>query len=61
VEIDQTCNNFGKVHKLYAKLEKDPKIDVDMKAKGRTPFPLNNLVNCSCGTKIDLTPVRMDI
>jgi hypothetical protein len=61
VIIDHTCKNCGKVHNLYAKLKKDPKIDRDMKGQGRTPFPMNNLITCPCAEKIDLTPVRRDI
>ncbi|MBM4294176.1 MAG: peptidase [Deltaproteobacteria bacterium] len=61
VVIDHSCNNCGKMHKLYAKLKKEPKIDFDMKAQGRTPLPVNNLITCPCGVKIDLTPVRRDI
>jgi hypothetical protein len=60
-EIDQKCPNCGKIHLLYAKFKKDPKIDMDMKAAGRTPFPTTQLINCPCGTRIDITPVKRDI
>ena len=59
--IDHTCNKCGKIHKLYAKFKKEGRIDADMKVQGRTPFPSNNLITCSCGAKSDLTPVRRNI
>jgi hypothetical protein len=61
VMIDHKCPSCGKAHLLYAKLKKDPKVDKDMQAKGRIPFPPTQLITCICGTRIDLTPLKMDL
>ncbi len=61
VEIDQKCPKCGAVHKIYAKLVKDQKIDKDFKVKGRKPFPENGKLACGCGFEIDLSGVRNNI
>jgi len=56
--IDAKCNKCGRVYPLYFKFIKDPKIDKAMQGQGKTPYPKSNMINCQCGARIDLTPVR---
>lgn len=61
VAFKQRCPQCGKIYKIYAKLENNPKIDVDFKRKGYIPFPRNNKIECECGFQIDLLGVRNEI
>lgn len=61
VEIDQQCPKCGKVYKIYAKLVPNSNIDNDQKKKGRTSFPKDNSIQCECGSKIDLTPIKNNL
>ncbi|HME50983.1 MAG TPA: peptidase [Candidatus Lokiarchaeia archaeon] len=61
VEIDIDCPHCGKKHNIYAKFLPNPQIDIDLKKKGRTPFPKNNILRCSCGFEIDLSGLKNDL
>ncbi len=61
VHLDVKCSHCGKVHNLYAKFVDDPKIDQDMKKQGRVAYPKDNKLQCSCGSKIDLSEQRRKI
>lgn len=58
VEIEQKCPKCGIVHKIYAKLVSNPKIDVDFKNKGFAPFPKDAKIICKCGFEIDLLGIK---
>ncbi|MHA1747189.1 MAG: SDH family Clp fold serine proteinase [Promethearchaeota archaeon] len=58
VEATITCPKCGKTVKIYGKFTRSSKIDEDMKKKGIIPFPKSNLLECPCGFKIDLNPLR---
>ncbi|MCK4431673.1 MAG: ATP-dependent Clp protease proteolytic subunit [Candidatus Aminicenantes bacterium] len=61
VEIGQKCPKCGTVHKLYAKFEPDPQIDIDLKKKGFKPFPKDAKLKCNCGFEIDLSGIKNQI
>jgi len=61
VEIRQKCPKCGTVHKLYAKFEPDPQIDIDLKKKGFKPFPKDAKLKCNCGFEIDLSGIKNQI
>ena len=48
------------VHKIYAKLVSNPKIDTDFQNKGFVPFPKDK-IKCNCGFEIDLLGVKNQI
>ncbi|NIA23198.1 MAG: peptidase [Proteobacteria bacterium] len=60
-EIEQKCPKCGKTYKIYAKFVPNPKIDVDFKNKGFTPFPKDAKITCSCGFEIDLSGIKNQI
>ena len=53
-EIEQKCPKCNTSYKIYAKFDKNPKIDVDFKKKGSIPFPKDGKIVCKCGFEIDL-------
>jgi len=61
VELEQKCQQCGKVHKIYAKLVDNPQIDKDFKSNGVAPFPKDNKLVCDCGFEMDLGGVRNEI
>lgn len=61
VEIEQKCPQCNTVYQIYAKLVSDPKIDLDFKNKGFTPFPKNAKIKCKCGFEIDLLGIKNQI
>jgi len=61
VEVNQKCPQCGKVHKIYAKLTSNPKIDQDYKKRGFIPFPQDNKIKCECGYEVDLGGLRNEI
>jgi len=61
VNIEQKCPKCGKVHKIYAKLDPNPKIDADFKGKGFIPFPKDAKIICTCGFEIELSGIRNQI
>lgn len=61
VEIEQRCEKCGEVHKIYAKLAPDPKIDVKYKNKGFMPFQKDAKIICKCGFEIDLLGIKNQI
>ena len=60
-ELEPKCPKCGKIHKIYAKLLPNPKIDDDLKRKGYIPFPKDNKIKCDCGYEFDLGGIRNDI
>jgi len=60
-EAGITCQKCGKVHKIYAKLKDDPKIDKELRNKGLYPYPNDNRLICDCGFEIDLSGLRNEI
>ena len=61
VELEVKCQQCGELHRIYAKLVDNPKIDEDMQKKGEKPFPANGKLICKCGFEMDLTGIRNDI
>jgi len=61
VEINQKCPKCGKIHKIYAKLMDNPKIDRDFKSKGFISFSKDSKLICSCGYEIDLSGIKNQI
>ncbi len=61
VQIEQKCPKCGEVHKIYAKLVSNPKIDTDFQNKGFIPFPKDGKIKCNCGFEIDLLGVKNQI
>lgn len=61
VEFEVKCHQCGNVHKLYAKLVDNPKIDKELQGKGKLPYPKDNKFKCNCGFEIDLTGIRNDM
>ena len=61
VQIEQKCPKCGEVHKIYAKLVSNPKIDTDFQNKGFVPFPKDGKIKCNCGFEIDLLGVKNQI
>lgn len=60
-ELDQKCQQCGKVHKIYAKLVDNPQIDKDFQPRGFAPFPKDNKLVCECGFEMDLGGIRNEI
>jgi hypothetical protein len=60
-EFETKCPRCGKVHKLYAKLVDNPKIDTDFQKKGDIAYPKDNKLQCDCGFEIDLSGIRNEI
>ena len=60
-EFEQKCPKCGKTYKIYAKFVPNPKIDVDFKNKGFTPFPKDAKIICNCGFEIDLSGIKNQI
>jgi len=60
-EIEQKCPKCGIVHKIYAKLVPNPKIDEDFKNKGFISFPKDAKIICNCGFEIDLLGIKNQI
>lgn len=60
-EFETKCPRCGKVHKLYAKLVDNPKIDKDFQKKGNIAYPKDNKLQCDCGFEIDLSGIRNEI
>lgn len=60
-ELEQKCQQCGKIHKVYAKLADNPQIDKDFQSKGFIPFPKDNKLVCDCGFEMDLGGVRNEI
>ncbi|MGR3311093.1 MAG: SDH family Clp fold serine proteinase [Candidatus Brocadiales bacterium] len=62
VEFEPKCPKCNTTHKIYAKLAPDPKVDLDLKNKGFTPFPKDAKIVCSeCGFEIDLLGIKNQI
>jgi hypothetical protein len=61
VNIERRCSKCGTVHKVYAKLIANPKIDDEGKKMGLTPFPKDAKIKCSCGSEIDLLGIKNQI
>lgn len=61
VNLDVTCQNCGKMHKLFAKFVAQEKIDKDFEKQGFKKFPANNKLVCDCKFEIDLIGVRSEI
>lgn len=57
-QIEVKCPKCQKIHKLYAKLEMDDKIDRDFQKKGLRPYPKSNKLVCDCGFEYDLVGMR---
>lgn len=60
-EFETKCPQCGKVHKLYAKLVDNPKIDKDFQKKGDIAYPKDNKLQCDCGFEIELSGIRNEI
>ena len=60
-EFEVKCPKCGNVHKVYAKLVDNPKIDQDLQKQGKIPYPKDNKLKCDCGFEVDLTGIRNDI
>jgi hypothetical protein len=61
VEIRQKCQKCGEIYRIYAKLISNPRIDIDLKNQGFTPFPKDAKLICKCGFEIDLSGIRNQI
>ncbi|MBD3168452.1 MAG: peptidase [candidate division Zixibacteria bacterium] len=61
VKIEQKCPKCGIVYRIYAKFVDNSQIDDDFQAEGYIPFPKDNIINCSCGFRIDLTGLKNKI
>lgn len=61
VEFETKCPQCGKVHKLYAKLVDNPKLDKDFQKKGDIAYPKDNKLQCDCGFEIELSGIRNEI
>ena len=61
VELQSRCPRCGAVHKLYAKIQDDPRIDDDFRKKGVAPFPKNAKITCQCGYEIDVSGAKTQI
>ncbi|HPM47502.1 MAG TPA: ATP-dependent Clp protease proteolytic subunit [bacterium] len=55
------CAQCSEVHKIYAKLINDEKIDLNLKKKGFVPFPKDAKLKCRCGFEIDLMGVKNEL
>ena len=61
VQLELACPKCGKVHKIYAKLKKDKKIDDKLLASGFKKIPKDLKLNCDCGFEFDLSGVKNEI
>lgn len=59
--IEPLCPKCGTVHKIFAKFNPNPQIDVEMRAQGFTPFPSHGKIRCKCGFEIDLLGIKNQI
>ncbi len=57
-EADVKCTRCGKVYNLYVKFTRDPKVDEQLKKKGRIAYPKEDKIRCDCGFEIDLAGLR---
>jgi hypothetical protein len=60
-EVQMNCPQCGAVHRIYAKLIPEPRIDVDYKSKGFIPFPKESKIICACGFELDLSGIKNQI
>ena len=61
IELDFQCQKCAKKHKIYAKLEPDPKIDDIYRQKGYKKFPKDNKFKCDCGFEHDLSAIKNQV
>ena len=61
IQIEPKCPKCGTIHKIYAKLDPNPQIDLDFESKGFKPFPKNAKITCDCGFEIDLLGIKNQI
>ena len=40
---------------------RNPDIDKKLQSDGKIPFPENLIIDCKCGTQIDLTDIKNEI
>jgi hypothetical protein len=57
-EVDVKCTKCGKDYRLYAKFTPDPRVDEQLKKKGRIAYPKEDRIRCDCGFEIDLAGLR---
>jgi hypothetical protein len=55
------CPKCKIIHEFYLKFSNNPKIDSIFKKKGIRPFPIDNIVKCSCGHEIDLSGLKHEL
>jgi hypothetical protein len=60
-EIKVNCPKCGKQYPIYAKFAPIPKELEDEMSKNSNKFPADNLINCNCGSSINLAGVRNDL
>lgn len=60
-EIELDCAKCGKKYKIYPKFINDGSIDRDLKKKGLTPYPINDILKCDCGNDINLKPLKEEV
>ena len=61
IAMEPQCPKCSKIHKIFIKLNPDPKIDDDLKKKGYIPFPKDGKFKCECGFELDLSSIKNQI
>jgi hypothetical protein len=59
--IKITCNSCKKVHQIYVKFKRNPRIDDILRKKGVKPYPIDDILICDCGAKLNILKLREDI